>query len=257
MSNDELLKKANSLRKVCLQISHDTHASHVGSIFSMMDILVFIYYSGIMRLNDDYFVLSKGHAVLGLYAVLRDLNIITQEQLDSYRVDGTELIEHPSFHINGIDVSTGSLGHGLPISIGLAMANPSRRVYCLMGDGECQEGSVWESAIIASRLRLKNLTIIVDCNRYQGYSDSGDWLFPTNRIKKMFSSLDFSVSKIDGHNYDEIRKAFLTPKSLNRTKVIVASTVKGKGVSFIENRFEWHYKSPDDEQLEIAIKELS
>ena len=256
MNDEELLKKASFLRKICLQMSHDTSASHIGSIFSMMDILVYIYYSGLLR-AEDKFILSKGHAVLGLYAALHDLGVISQEQFNSYRVNGSELIEHPSIRVAGINVSTGSLGHGLAISIGLAMAKPTEHVYCIMGDGECQEGSVWESAIIASRLKLKNLTIVVDSNKYQGYSDSSEQLFPSNIVAKMFAVLNFHVTEIDGHDYAEIRKAFSDSQDIDCARVIIATTIKGKGVSFMENRFEWHYKSPDDTQLKTALKELS
>ncbi len=256
MIDEELQRKANDLRKICLRKSHDTRASHIGSIFSIMDILVYLYYSGYMHDNDKL-ILSKGHAVLGLYAILQDLKIITTEQFNSYRTNGSRLIEHPSHQINGIHVSTGSLGHGLAISIGLALASPKRQIYCVMGDGECQEGSVWESAIIASRLKLKNLTIVVDYNKYQGFSDSSELIFSKSKMLKMFSALNFLVVEIDGHNFKDIKRAFSCQDQEERTKVIIASTIKGKGVSFMEDHFEWHYKSPDDIQLKTALKELS
>lgn len=257
MNENYLLEKSKSIRRTCLQNMTKAHSSHIGCVFSMVDIVTYLFYEK-MNHQIDKFILSKGHAVAGLYTVLYDRGMINREEYESYYENDSRFMSHPNHIVNGIEVSTGSLGHGLAIAAGLAWANSMDKklgtIYCLLGDGECQEGSVWETLIFIARNLFKNLVIIIDANNYQGFSDTCDSLFSQKKLFQMLKGTGLDVHEMDGHNFKEIHSAL--KDNLNVSRVLLAHTIKGKGVSYMENRFEWHYKTPNPDQLDQALKEL-
>jgi transketolase len=261
---------AKSLRGEIVTMLHRANGSFAGGALSCIDIITVLFH-GFMRFNPrnpkdpnrDMFILSKGHSSSALYAGLYSAGMIDREVLASYGMDGSSLIIHPKKDsYPGVDVSSGALGHGIALGTGSALAarilGSDARVYVLMGDGECNEGSVWENAAFASRRKLDNLVVIVDRNKLQGCGYDKDVLNYGDMGEK-FRAFGFHVIDIDGHNYDEIEGALRRALSSdqNMPSAIIAETVKGKGVSFMENRLEWHYKSLSDEQLEIAAGELA
>lgn len=257
MNERYLIEKSKTIRRICLKRMTQTRSSHIGCVFSMIDIVTYLFCEH-MDYQIDKFILSKGHAVAGLYTVLYDSGIINREEYESYYVNDSYFIAHPNHMVNGIEVSTGSLGHGLAIAAGLAWAysmdGKPGTIYCLLGDGECQEGSVWETLIFISRNLFKNLVIIIDANNYQGFSDTCDSLFSKKKLSQMLKGTGLDVREIDGHNFKEIHEALLD--NFDVPRILLAYTVKGKGVSYMENRFEWHYKIPDPNQLAQALDEL-
>lgn len=251
----------DKIRENILKMTHYSHASHIGAALSCADILYVIYaktadinLNNLTKQKRDRVILSKGHASVALYSVLAELGLMPKEKLDAYYVDGGELSGHlDKSNYPAIDCSTGSLGHGLPIAIGMALACPEQKIFVIIGDGELNEGSVWEAVLFAGKHCLPNLTIIVDKNNLQA-------LGPTNQIadysklSSVFTDFGLQTYEIDGHNLTEIEKV-LKEKS-SKTKIVIANTVKGKGVSFMENKLQWHYKSPNDEELALGLKEL-
>ncbi len=274
MNNIELLFKARQIRRKCVEIVSVSKASHIGSMLSMTDLLVYLFYEEMNFTKQNYrlasrdrFVLSKGHASLALYTILQDKKIIGLDKLASYCANNGCLMGHLDKKVEGVDVSTGSLGHGLSMSAGLALAykmdKSDNKVYCLVGDGECDEGSIWEALIFISNHDLHNLVIIVDANKLQGY-DFNENIFQESKLIGMLKNTGINFYEIDGHDFSEIRKTFKKinsqkKKGMNNSKahLVFAHTIKGKGVSFMENRLEWHYKSPDEEQLKKALEELN
>ncbi|MDD3816288.1 MAG: 1-deoxy-D-xylulose-5-phosphate synthase N-terminal domain-containing protein [Desulfocapsaceae bacterium] len=257
MNENYLMEKAKVIRRTCLQSMTKAHSSHIGCVFSMVDIVTYLFYEK-MDHKIDKFILSKGHAVAGLYTVLHDRGIINDEEYASYHSNDSHFIAHPNHVVNGVEVSTGSLGHGLAIASGLAWANSMDKkpgiIYCLLGDGECQEGSIWEALIFIARNLFKNLIIIIDANNYQGFSDTCDSLFSHKKLFQMLKGTALDVREINGHNFKEIQAAL--SEDLIAPRVLLAHTIKGKGVSYMENKFEWHYKTPDPNQLNQALDEL-
>jgi transketolase len=223
----------------------------------MTDILVYLYYAK-MNHEIDKFILSKGHAVIGLYSILFDRDIISHEEYYSFKEDGSLLIEHPHHLVKGITASTGALGHGPALAAGLAwglsMEKKDGTIYCMVGDGESQEGSVWEALLFIARKLFGNLVLIVDMNNYQGFSDSSGSLVSQEVFINMLRATQLDIREIDGHNFEEIESALAGDIKVPR--IIIARTTKGKGISFMENKFEWHYKSPDAEQVALALREL-
>lgn len=266
-SADYYAERAKEIRRTILSTLYAAHGSFNGGSLSAADILTVLYH-GYMRIGGDtpfedrdVFFLSKGHCSSALYAALVSIGLMPRERLADYGRDGSTLGVHPKLDPrSGIEASSGSLGHGLPIAVGYALAariqhKPSH-IYVLMGDGECNEGSVWENMAFASRQKLDNLTVIVDRNRLQGCGRDQDILNYGDMAKK-FEAFGFRTIDIDGHNYEELDRAlaFANQKAECPT-AIIANTVKGKGVSFMEDRLEWHYKSTTDEQYEKAMREL-
>ena len=233
------------LKKKILEMSYKAQEGHIPSAFSILDI-VWVLYDKVLK-PGDRFILSKGHGCLALYVVLAEKNIISKEKLESFCEYGSNLGGHPdSNKINGVFASTGSLGHGLPMAVGVAMAlrlegNPAR-VYCLVGDGECNEGSIWESVMIAAHHGLTNLTCIVD------YNHSTDGALKLGNLSERFSAFGWSVCYIDGHNHDMLYQ-FMSPTESSKPTVVIANTVKGKGVSRMENNPAWHHRSPTKEEF--------
>jgi transketolase len=260
---------AKSLRREIIIMAHGAKVSFSGGAMSCIDIITVLFHS-FMRFDSenprkpdrDMFILSKGHSGAALYAGLYSVGMIDKATLATYGLDGSKLIIHPKKDtFPGIDVSSGALGHGLPLGSGSALAarilGNDAKVYVLMGDGECNEGSVWENAAFASCQKLDNLTVIVDRNHLQGCGRDEEILNYGDMGEK-FRAFGFHIITVDGHNYEQLETAFQEAVSNSSGKpiAIIAETVKGKGISYMENRLEWHYKSPNDEQLKIALEEL-
>jgi transketolase len=224
--------------------------------YNVMDITPENFHSN----ERDYFILSKGHSAPALYEILYRKGFFGKVMLDKYGENGSVLAEHPNRGIPGIDVSTGSLGHGLSIAAGIAyslrMSKLKGKVYVLMSDGECQEGSTLEAATFAGRMNLDNLVAIVDNNGLQGYDATSD-IQPIDSVITKFLSSGWSYRTLNGHDFDQMEREFHSvPFDAGKPSLVVANTVKGKGIREMENRLEWHYKSPSDTELLGFIKQL-
>ena len=264
----ELKDIAKSIRRDIVKMHARSNASHIGSALSCVDILIVLFFK-IMKIdlknskekNRDRFILSKGHAVSALYAVLAKRGFFPKEALQGYCSNGGVLPGHSTKDcVKGVEVSTGSLGHGLPMSIGMAIANrydkSKHKIFTLLGDGECDEGSVWEAALFASHHKLDNLVAIIDYNKLQAFGRINEVINLEPLIDKWIA-FGWSVKEINGHNLQQIIEVFEgIPFVKNKPSMIVAHTIKGKGISFMENQLVWHYKSPNEEELKIALKEL-
>ena len=268
MNKLELQKVANEVRKGIVTSVHAAKAGHPGGSLSAADIFTYLYFEEMNmdpkdpeKADRDRFVLSKGHTAPGLYSALALKGYFPVEDLETLRHLGSYLQGHPDMkHIPGVDMSSGSLGQGISAAVGMAIAgkmdNADYRVYTLLGDGEIQEGQVWEASMMAGFRKLDNLVVIVDNNNLQidGAIDEVCSPYP---IDKKFEAFNFHVINIDGNNFDQIDAAF---KEARATKgmptAIIAHTVKGKGVSFMENQVGWHGTAPNDEQYAVAMEEL-
>jgi len=260
--------KAVQIRKDIIQSIHKAGKGHIGGAYSIVEILVSLYFGEVLKFDSnnpkseerDRFILSKGHAGIALYAVLADLGFFPKEELD-FLNKGRLLAEHPDPRIPGIEVVSGSLGHGLSIGAGMALADKfdgkPRSTFVLMGDGECYEGSVWEAAMFASHHQLNNLCGIVDRNGLitHGTTESINRLEP---FKDKWLAFGWDVIEIDGHNIKKLVRTLreFTRKNSGNPTLILANTVKGKGVSFMENQASWHHGGIDDKKLELALLEL-
>ncbi len=266
MELEYLRQLANNIRKHSLNMTSYGKSSHIGSIFSIADILA-VLYGSILRYNSkkpnwkdrDRFILSKGHSGAGVYAALAETGFISKKKLKTHYQDGSDLSGHVSHKgIPGVEFSTGSLGHGLPVASGISLAskieNKTYRVFVLLGDGECDEGSNWEAALFASHHELNNLVVIVDRNKLQSIQSTEDTL-SLEPFKEKWSSFGWKVLEINGHKHDEILDA-CNEKSFDKPTCIIAHTTKGKGVSFMENNILWHYRSPQGKEYEAALSEL-
>lgn len=253
------------IRKSILQMVYRSKSSHIGSCLSIVEILYVLYFK-VMRIDPahpdnesrDKFILSKGHASAALYATLAEKGFFEKQLLERFYVDYGLLPGHVDMKaVPGIEASSGSLGHGLSIGIGMAIANKLSNnpghIYVLLGDGECNEGSIWEGVMIAPMLKLDNLTVIIDLNKLQGYGRSDEIINQSNIIER-WKAFGWDTYDIDGHDTEEIEVALKYYHSM--PKVIVANTIKGKGISFMENKLEWHYKSPNTEEYQKALAEL-
>ena len=268
MNNLELEKMANEIRKDIVTAVHSAKSGHPGGSLSSADIFTYLYFEEMNvdpanpKWEDrDRFVHSKGHVAPGLYSTLAEKGYFPKEDLKTLRHTGSYLQGHPDMkHIPGIDMSSGSLGQGVSAAVGMAAAGKydkkDYRVYTLTGDGEIQEGQIWEAAMWAGHRKLDNLVVIVDNNNLQIDGSVEDVCSPYP-IDKKFEAFNFPVINIDGNDFDQIRAAF---KEARETKgmptAIIAKTVKGKGVSFMENAAGWHGKAPNDEEYEIAMADL-
>lgn len=264
---EDLKLHANNIRKNIVKMVTNAKSGHPGGSLSAADILTVLYFE-FMDINRekansidrDRFVLSKGHASPALYAVLKEKGIIDDDLL-SFRVLGSRLQGHPDMkRVEGVDMSTGSLGQGISAAVGMAIANKldnnEHRIYAMLGDGECQEGEVWEASMAAAHYKLDNLCAILDFNGLQIDGDIRDVMSPLPFDEK-FKAFGWHVIEIDGHNFDEIRNALNEAKTVKgKPTMIIAHTVKGKGVSYMENAANWHGVAPNAEQCEIALKDL-
>lgn len=268
MNNKELQIIANEVRKGIITSTHSAKAGHPGGSLSAADIFTYLYCEELNvdsknpgNPDRDRFVLSKGHTAPGLYAVLAERGFFPKEDLVTLRKVGSHLQGHPSMkHTPGIDMSTGSLGQGMSTAVGMALAakidNKDYRVYSLLGDGEIQEGQIWEAAMFAGANKLDNLVIVIDNNGLQIDGDIADVCSPYP-IDKKFEAFNFEVFEMDAHDFDSIREAFGKAKTVKGKPVaIIAHSVKGKGVSYMENNASWHGKAPNDEEFKIAMEEL-
>ena len=264
----ELELLATRARLLGLKAVHDCASGHIGGSLSAMDILTVLYFETLKvdpkdskNPGRDRFVLSKGHCTPALYPVLALRGFFPVEDLKLFRSIEGHLSGHAEMrHVNGVDMSTGSLGQGLSAAVGMAVAGKldrkDYRVYALMGDGEIQEGQIWEAAMAAAKYKLDNLCGIVDLNGLQIDGATAD-VMPTEPLDKKWESFGWHVIKADGHDVSAVAAAFQEAKTVRgKPTVILAKTVKGKGVSFMENNAGWHGKAPNDEQYEIAKAEL-
>ena len=268
MNKLELQKVANEVRKGIITSVHAAKAGHPGGSLSAADIFTYLYFEEMnvdpkdpKKADRDRFVLSKGHTAPGLYSALAQKGYFPVEDLETLRHLGSYLQGHPDMkHIPGVDMSSGSLGQGISAAVGMAivgkMDNADYRVYTLLGDGEIQEGQVWEASMMAGFRKLDNLVVIVDNNNLQidGAIDEVCSPYP---IDKKFEAFNFHVINIDGNDFDQIDAAFKEAKATKgMPTAIIAHTVKGKGVSFMENQVGWHGTAPNDEQYAIAMEDL-
>jgi transketolase len=244
------------IRRSILKTAHSSQASHIGSSLSIVDILS-VLYAKFLKSKKNLFILSKGHGCLAQYCALKEIGLISDRTLKTFGKNNTILMSHSSHKVPGVHFSTGSLGHGLPVSAGIALANKieksKSRVFVLLSDGELNEGSNWESLLFCSHHKLNNLTIIIDYNKIQSIDFVKNTL-AIEPIKKKFESFGCKVLSIDGHNHKQLLKS-LSYKS-SKVLVIIANTIKGKGVKFMENTVLWHYKPLSTTHFERAIKEL-
>lgn len=260
----EMQECAKRIRRDIVKMVHDAKSGHPGGSLSAVEILISVY--DIMNLNldsngnrIDRFILSKGHGAPAYYAVLSEKGFIDHDELFTLRKIDSHLEGHPSNKINGVDVSSGSLGQGLSIANGIALSkkinNKEGRVYCLCGDGEIEEGQIWEALMTANKYKLNNLTLIIDKNGLQIDGTTLD-VKSVDNLEQKIKSFGFNVITVDGHDFNELTKALNDSIKLVVPTCIIANTVKGKGVSFMENKVEWHGKAPSDEELAIALEEL-
>lgn len=253
-------------KQVFVQAYHGGGA-HMGAAFSVADILGTLYFGDVLNYqadnpdweDRDKVILSKGHAGIALYATLALAGYFDKEHLKTYCQPGSNLGGHPKIHDTpGIEASTGALGHGLSFAIGIAYANKvdkkESHVYAILGDGECQEGSIWEGALSAPTLELENLTVIVDHNKLQAMDDMEN-IVRMKPFADKWKAFGWNVVEINGHDHEEIREALLARKK-NVPTLVIANTVKGKGVSFMENVPIWHFRMPNDQELPILMQEL-
>ncbi len=266
--HQNLIFLAKQIRKDVLKWTHLTNSAHLGSCFSVIEILTALYATFLKvdptKTRDskrDRFILSKGHACLALYCTLYRQGFISESVLERYGIDGGTLEHHNKMNLDyGIELSTGSLGHGLPVATGMAHVGRQEgfRVVTVLSDGELNEGSNWEAIQFASQHKLENLFAIVDCNKIQALGNTAD-IMNLNQpvLTDKWKAFGWAAVDVDGHNFAQILAALKDLSEVrNQPKVIVAHTVKGKGVSFMENQLLWHYRCPDAKEYEMALKEL-
>ncbi|MDO8662342.1 MAG: transketolase [Candidatus Omnitrophota bacterium] len=268
LSIEELEVKARKVRQEIFKMICGAGGGHIPACLSIVEILVTLY-NGVLRVNPggprdpgrDRFILSKGHGGVALYAILADKGFLDPRLLLTHGKKGTILGGHPDMHkVSGIEASTGALGHGLPFGAGVALAAKidakDYRVFVLVGDGECQEGSIWEAALFAPQMRLDNLTVIVDHNKLQAMGSLDD-IIGLSPFADKWKVFGWAVEEVDGNNISDLRNTFgRLPLKPGRPTCIVAHTLKGKGISFMENAPIWHYRMPNPEEMKMACAEL-
>ena len=258
---------ATRIRVHVLKMVHRAKSSHIGGCLSIADLLA-VLYNGVLRVepfhpdfpNRDRFILSKGHATAAVYAALAERGFFPEQWLDNFYLDGSHLPGHITYGVPGVEVSTGSLGHGLPIGCGMALAGKRDeriyRVFALLSDGECDEGSTWEAVLFAPHHHLDNLIAIVDYNKIQSFGAVKEVL-NLDPLAGKWQAFGWAVKEIDGHDFEQIESALLSvPFKVGQPSCVIAHTIKGKGVSFMENQLAWHYRHPNDEELDQALAEL-
>jgi transketolase len=264
-----LEKRAKALRRQVIAMIANAKASHLASAYSALDIITYLYDS-VLNIDPkkptapsrDRFILSKGWAASALYAVLAERGFIDPEELATYCKDGSRLVGITTMSgVPGVEATTGSMGHGLPLGAGMALAakklGSSHRVFVIISDGELDEGSTWEAILFAAHHHLDNLTVIVDYNKWQSFGRTKEVL-NLDPLPAKFEAFNWSAMEVNGHDFASLEKAFAKiPYAKGKPTAIVAHTVKGKGVSFLEDRNEWHYKYPDEAHLKAALQELS
>lgn len=263
------MSEAKNVRRTVLNMIVQAHASHIASSYSIVELLVYLY-GKVLRVNPhkpldpnrDRFILSKGWGISALYTVLANRGFFPKKLLSTYCKDGSKMIGIATRNgTPGIEATTGSMGHGVPIGVGMALAGKLQkqpyRVFVLMSDGECDEGSTWEAILQAGHHKLDNLIVIVDYNKWQSFGRVKD-ILDLEPFADKWKSFRWSVCETDGHDFAQIARSFSKiPIMKGKPTVIIAHTVKGKGVSVLENRNEWHYRTPTEFEIENAKKELS
>lgn len=268
MNTDQLSDVARRLRATIIRMSHQGRAPHLGSALSCIDILVAAYFTA-LRIDPsqpsaddrDRFILSKGHAASALYATLAERGFYDPALLETYNQAGSRLPEQPSpGALPGVEAATGSLGHGLSLGLGMALAGRVQqqdfRVFVVVSDGECNEGSVWEAAMFAAAQRLDNVLVVVDYNRWQA-TDRSDEVMAISPLVDKWEAFGWSALEVDGHDLTALANAMKIPSEVGKPTAIVARTVKGRGVSFMEDDNNWHYRIPNEQELADALKELT
>lgn len=269
MFNNDINLLAKNIRLDLLKMIYNSKTSHIGSSLSVVDLLAVLYGKKIIKFNAnnpnlsnrDKFILSKGHAAAALYATLANVGYFSKKKLLEYGLNNSKFLAHASHHVPGVEFSTGSLGHGLSLGCGVAIAykrkNLSNHVFIVNSDGEMAEGSNWEAILFAAHHNLNNLILIIDYNKLQSFGSIKSTL-NIEPLREKIESFGWNIYEVDGHNYKELEKNLLKAKcSTKRPSCIIANTIKGKGISFMENKIEWHYQAPSQKQFKIAIKELS
>lgn len=264
----DIEQMARRMRYKILEISHTCNLSaHLGGGLSMVEIMA-VLYGHVLRFDPsnprwedrDRFILSKGHGVLGYFSALLAAGIISEETYKTFQTNESDLIAHPVMNLDiGIESSNGSLGQGLSMGVGIALAGKKKqrdfRVFVYMGDGECNEGSVWEAVMSAAQLKLDNLTAVVDYNKLQSDGDAR-YIMDLADLAGKFRSFGWDVKEVDGHHIEEILQAFEAPREVNKPRILVAHTIKGKGISFMENNNEWHHNRLTKANYDLALAEL-
>lgn len=269
INNERLVEIAKDTRRSIFKTICEGGGGHIPASLSMVEILVYLYYNVLnIDSNDnknqdrDRFILSKGHSCVALYAILADKGFFPKAELTRFGKKGSILGGHPDMlKVPGIEASTGSLGHGLAFGIGIALSGKldkmDYRVFVLLGDGECQEGSVWEAAMFAPQHKLDNLVVIIDYNKIQAM-DYLDKIVSLNPLADKWKAFGWEVRDVDGHDFHNLQEIFESvPFVKGKPNLIIAHTTKGKGISFMENSPIWHYRLPNKEEMKIACKELS
>jgi len=258
-------KMAKNMRINALEAVSKAGASHIGAVLSVTDIVATLY-ADVMKYDAnnpksatrDVFILSKGHAGCALYCALAEVGFFPKSDLENYYTYGSLLSGHVSHKVPGVEVTTGALGHGLGIGVGFAYSfkldKKSNRVFVVVGDGECNEGSIWESVMLAVQLKLDNLFIIVDRNNMQAMGRCED-IIDMGDLAKKFAAFGCNTIEVNGHDHEQLKEAFKIKRD-NRPIVVIANTIKGKGVSFMESNILWHYRNPSAEDLKKAIAEI-
>ncbi len=266
---EDFIEIAKKIRRKTLNIIYRSKSAHIGPSFSIVEILIALYFKclyvspdRVQDQNRDRFILSKGHGCPALYAVLAQRGFIDANVLKGFAIDGGTLEQHPTRDImKGIEVSSGSLGHGLSIGVGMALAAKndqlSHRVFTLLSDGEINEGSTWEAILFAPQHKLDNLIAIVDYNKIQALGRNKD-IINLEPFAEKWRAFGWEAQEVDGHSFDQLIAAFeRIPFKHGKPSVIIAHTIKGKGVSFMEDKLLWHYRCPDEEEYKKALEELS
>ena len=261
------IELAKQIRASCLRMVTSAGASHIASALSIADIVA-VLYSDHLNFDSadpnfaqrDRFLLSKGHACTAIYAVLAELNFFSKDELSQYGMNGSRLMNHISHYVPGVEFSAGALGHLLPVAAGKALYSISQNqpwnTYVILSDGELNEGSNWEAIMFSAHHNLHNLIAIVDKNNYQSFTTTQETL-NMDPLEDKFTSFGWNVYSVDGHSHAELSDSLANAKlHAESPSVIIANTVKGKGVSFMENNVAWHYKNPSEEQLSCALKEV-
>lgn len=274
MIAEELRARARSIRKRLLRMHYEAKSSHLGTGLSEVDILTFLF--GHWLAPEDRFILSKGHGASGLYSTLEEFDRLPKGMIETYYKDNTKLAAHPSpLSVEAIPVATGSLGHGLSVATGMALGarltewressaqvsaeqgikKSRKKIVCLISDGECNEGSIWEAILFAAHHQLNNLTVFVDFNGLQGFGRNSEVLNLEPIVDK-WKAFGFETRLVDGHDFNSIETAMKEVESSDRPRCLIAKTIKGRGVSFMEDRLEWHYLNLNQELYEKALAEV-
>jgi len=268
-SATELRRRASAIRTQVIELSHKAGTPHLGSSLSCIDVLTAAYWSALridpnnpQAADRDRFILSKGHAALALYVTLCQRGYFDPAILQTYNCDGSVLAEHPGPHcVPGVEAATGSLGHGLSLGLGMALAGRIQkrdyRVFVLMSDGECNEGSVWEAAMFAPAQKLENVCVIIDYNKWQATARSNETL-SLSPLREKWEAFGWNACEVDGHDMEALLdKMSAVPNGSGKPVAIIAHTVKGRGVSFMEDDNNWHYRIPTAEEVQQAARELA